>query len=650
MSCRWTLVLAAVLAVAGAACGSEPVPEIPAGCNPISLDSCYLPYPSAFYQVADSSTPTGVRMRWPAQFLPNSDGVPFDPRRLVDADGASPATPILVYFAQGIDLAGLPTYSAMAESVAPGSRVVLVDEAGVRVPFFVELDSNAVVGDAVDQQALVIRPLHRLAPATRYVVAVRGDVRDRAGQPLQAPEPFRTLRDRRATGRAEVKALAGHYEEVFALLAGVGVARDEIVLAWDFVTASEESITGPLLTMRDDALARIAAGGYGYTIDEVKENPDPRLLRQLYGTFDVPWYLEGEGAQATLALGPDGRPAFQRAGRAPFAVNVPKCAETASAPLRVVIFGHGLFGTERGEIDSDYHRSLDNDLCVIEIAGAWLGLGLEDRATTVPQVLLDVSRVYLITDKLMQAQVNFQVLAKLMKGALKDDPLLTREGSAGGTPITDASELYYYGCSNGAIQGSAFMGLSPDVERGVLNVGGGPWSQLMQRSSGFSILAAAFIILYPNHADQQMLIALWQSYFDPVDPVTWAAHAIRDPLPGAPPKRILVQEALGDALVPNIGTRYLARTLGVTGLEPLVDPPFALPVAAGPLDSGYSQWDIEPSPLPANVNTPPADNPAHSNVRKLPDLVRQLDGFFRPDGAVTQTCPEEGCVYPGLFR
>jgi hypothetical protein len=645
----WNLVLVAFLAAAGAACGSEPVPEIPAGCNPISLDSCNLPYPSAFYQVADATSPTGVRTQFPAGFLPNSDGVPFDPRRLADADGASPATPIVVYFKEGIGVTNLPTLDRMDESVASTSRIVLTDAAGTRVPFFVELDVNSVDDDH-DQQALIIRPLYRLEPATRYVVAVRGDVTNRAGLPLQAPQPFRTLRDRGSTSRAEVKALKDHYEEVFTILAGVGVARAEIVLAWDFVTASDESITAGLLALRADALARVAAGGYGYTIDEVRENPDTLLMRQVIGTFEVPWYLEGEGATATLALGADGQPAFQGVRSTPFAMNVPACAATATGPVRVLIFGHGLFGTGQNEIDSAYHHQLDNDLCTIEIAANWLGLTLEDRATTVPQVLLDVSQVFLITDKLMQAQVDFLALTKLIKGSLKDDAVLTIENQPGGTPVTDVSELYYYGCSNGAIQGSTFMGLSPDVERGVLNVGGGPWSQLMQRSSGFSVLAAAFYILYPNNADQQLLIALWQSYFDPVDPVTWAAHAIRAPMAGLAPKRILVQEAEGDALVPNVGTRYLARTLGVSGLDPLVAPPFDLPVEAGPLASGYTQWDIQPTPLPADVNTPPEDNPAHSNVRKLPDLVRQLDAFFRPDGAVVQTCPDGGCVYPGAFK
>jgi len=336
--------------------------------------------------------------------------------------------------------------------------------------------------------------------------------------------------------------------------------------------------------------------------------------------------------------------------QAPFAVNVPACAATAAGPLRVIVYGHGIFGAAETDIDSDYHRSLANDLCVVEIARTWLGLSREDRSTTVPQVLLDLSQVNLVTDKLMQAQVNFQVLTRLMEGALKDDAALSVEGTAGGAPVTDAGEVYYYGCSNGAIQGAAFMALSPDVARGVLNAGGGPWTELMQRSTDFSILAAAFGILYPNTADQQLVFALWQTYWDTVDPVTWGAHAIRNPLGGVAPKRILLHEALGDATVANVGTRYLARTLGVTGLQPLVDPPFDLPTAAGPLDSAYTQWDIQAQPAPDDRNVPPEGNAAHTHIRELPDLVTQLDAFLRPDGQVTQTCPAAGCVYPGFAQ
>jgi hypothetical protein len=636
---------ACLLCLVAACSGADPVPPITAGCNPISLDSCTLPYPSSFYLTPDATTRTGVRLSFPAGFLPDRDGRPFLPPGALD--GASPAGPILVYFKDGVLADDLPGLHRMADSLADAAPIVLLRaDTGERVPYFAELDANTWPGQAGDHQALYVRPLARLAPGTRYVVAVRG-LRNAAGVPLAAPMPFRALRDRLATQRPEVTALAARYEGIFDLLAGAGYPRGDLILAWDFVTASDEVITGPLAAMRDDALARLDAGGYGYAITSVAEQPAPELLRRVQGTFDVPWYLDGTGARARLAAGAGGPPAFQGVGSATFTLQIPRCAATTSGPLRLVVYGHGLFGTAAGELDSGYQRGYAEQLCVVQVGTDWLGLTEMDRATTLGELLADLRQIDLVTDKLMQAQVDFVVLTRLVRDVLRQDPALTREGAAGGTPVLDGSEVYYYGCSNGAIQGMAFMALTPDVARGVLDVGGGPWSLLMERSSGFAMLTPVLAVAYPDSADRALLIALWQSSFDHVDPATWGAHALRDPLGDVGPKQILLQESLGDALVPNLGTRYLARTLGLPGLAALLDPPYGIAVEAAPLPSAYTQWSVDPTPFPDDRNVPPANNQAHNGARALPALVEQNDAFWRPDGMVTQTCPEAGCDFPG---
>lgn len=642
--------LAAALAAAAGSCSSsDPVPAIPAGCNPISLDACYLPYPSSFYQQADSTTPTGVRTKWPAVFLPDVEGVPFDPGRLADLDGASPATPLVVFFKDGIDLADLATLHSMERSAEAAAPLVILDTAsGERVPYFVELDANAIPGP-VDHQTLIIRPLRRLAPGTRHVVAFWGDLKDGTGAPLAAPLPFRALRDGLDTSRVEVAALRPRYEEIFGHLATAGVARERVVLAWDFVTASQAALTGPLVAMRDDALARFDAGGYGFTAETVTENHDPHILRQIIGTFDVPWYLDGHDKMGKAVLDANGVPTYQGDWKVPFILHVPKCAATATGPLRIVVVGHGLFGSARYDIDSAFERGLADDLCVVQLGTNWMGFSVDDRNQTVQEVLLDMSALYLVTDKALQGHVNFHVLTRLMLTALKDDPLLTLEGTAGGTPVTDGGEIYYFGCSNGAIQGTGFMALSPDIERGVLDVGGGPWSLMMQRSGDFSVLAGAFVIKYPDTADQQLLFAVWQSYFDFIDPVTFAPHLLRDPLQPLGTKRVILHESYGDVQVPNLATRFLARTAGVPGLAPLLFPTFGISEEAGPLDSAYTQWNVHPSPMPPEENiTPDDENGAHDLVRRRPEVAEQLDRFFRPDGRVEQTCPvDTGCDFPG---
>src|SRR5437762_1230393 len=126
-----------------AACGSSPSGphEPPAGCNPLIGDDCLTPFPSSFYEAADASTATGVRV------------------------------------------------------------------------------ANALPGD---RQALLIRPQTRLAPATRYVIALVG-LNDASGKPL-APAPFVALRDKGELSAA-LTALQPRYEDLFSHLDLAGVPR-----------------------------------------------------------------------------------------------------------------------------------------------------------------------------------------------------------------------------------------------------------------------------------------------------------------------------------------------------------------------------------------------------------------------------------------
>jgi hypothetical protein len=172
----------------------------------------------------------------------------------------------------------------------------------------------------------------------------------------------------------------------------------------------------------------------------------------------------------------------------------------------------------------------------------------------------------------------------------------------------------------------------------VLNVPGCDWNLMMLRSADFQGLKTFLNSVYPDFLDQQVLIAALQSYWDYTDPISFAPHVIGDPFPSTPAKRILVQEAINDAQVPNVATRVLVRALGIPGTN-LEQPVFAVDVMPTPLDSAYTQWDVHPMPVPPDVNIPPPmDNGAHEAIRRLPELVSQIQAFFKPDGQVTQTC------------
>ena len=102
-----------------------------------------------------------------------------------------------------------------------------------------------------------------------------------------------------------------------------------------------------------------------------------------------------------------------------------------------------------------------------------------------------------------------------------------------GRMTIDKSRIYYYGISNGGIQGVGALALSPHFARGALNVPGGFWSSMMWRSADFSQFALFLAGNYPDPLDRQLLVALSQSLWDYSDPATYAPHILSDPLPGS---------------------------------------------------------------------------------------------------------------------
>ncbi|HWE29134.1 MAG TPA: hypothetical protein VHB97_14095 [Polyangia bacterium] len=615
-------------------CASAPA-DPPAGCNPLIGDDCTTPFPSSFYEVADSASPTGVRVAVAANVWPSSaTNIPFRGEQVNGRDGFSPATPFVVYFKNGVDASKLPTDVDLTAALTATSPVQVIDLAtGMRVPILAELDASAdpALGD---RQSLLIHPMVRLASSGHYAVALVG-LRDPKGNDL-TPAGFRALRDKGPLSKS-LKPLQANYETLFTALAAAGVPRDHnLTLAWDVHVSSDTSSTQHLVGMRDTALLWLEDGGGHYDISAVNDTPsDANLWREIVGTFHVPSFLTSDGPTATLNVDAMGNPTVRDTGTAPFVVHVPKCALTANKPLPVIVFGHGLFGTAQNELSSDYQKQLAETLCMVQIGTDWIGLAQYDFSTVASNVVGDLNQFPIVSERLQQAHLNAQVLVRLFLTQMKNDPQLQANGHA----ITDGSEIYYYGISDGGIQGGTFMALSKDVTRGVLNVPGCDWNLMMMRSHDFQGLKTFLNSVYPDFLDQQILVAALQSYWDYTDPISFAPHVLGNTLtPDTPPKRILVQEAINDAQVPNLATRILVRTLGVPGTD-LEQPVWGVDEKAAPLDSAYTQWDVHPMPVPPDLNVPPVmDNGAHEAIRALPLLVQQLAAFFTPTGQVVQTC------------
>ena len=148
-----------------------------------------------------------------------------------------------------------------------------------------------------------------------------------------------------------------------------------------------------------------------------------------------------------------------------------------------------------------------------------------------------------------------------------------------GTADLDAQRIFYAGQSFGGIYGTMFLGIEPSIKAGVPNVPGGSITEIVLLSPVFRPLGGIELAsripslinvggitfneniplrdLPPlvNTVAGAMDIQKWVDWNQWVqqsgNPVSYAAHIRKQPLPGAAPKPVLIQFAKGDQTVPN---------------------------------------------------------------------------------------------------
>lgn len=629
---------ASALCVIASAC-ADPEPALRPGCHPlgggeVGLESaCLLPFPSSFYTQADAKSATGLRVALPQELLPRSEsGIPLEAEPLNRRDGASAVTAILAHLpGPPIDPAQLPGPTRIAESLRADSRAQLLEfPSGARVPIFAEPDQNAESGG---RQLLVLQPQRRLRPGTRHVVALQR-LRHSDGTQVAALAGFAALRDGRVADGSPRQMLRRTQEEILAFLAQQGLAREDLQLAWDFTTGSDEQTVGEMVRMRDAVLAALAqAPAPPVTITTVRRAPAADVALQLVGNFRAPTYLlapQGAGLQRDG----DGRPTLNGFASFPLFVQVPACALKAAAPVPALLFGHGTFGTAEAELSTDFQMALGARLCMIQVGTDLLGRAQSDVTHFVSKVMLDFSQLRVETERLQQAHMNLLVLAHLLRtGVLAALPELAQNGR----PLLAAGKPFYLGISEGGCQGPTFLALTADVDRAVLNVPCGFWSQFFWRSSDMHSWLPLLSQQYSDAVDRQLLLALAQANWDPTEPAHYAPHVLRDALPGGTAKQVLYQEGINDASVPNLTTRAMARTLGLPLLQPAVESVWGIEERGAPLDSAYVQFaaDAVPAERLGLTNVPPPPSPIHESIRRLPAVQDQLQRFLREGGAAS---------------
>ena len=108
------------------------------------------------------------------------------------------------------------------------------------------------------------------------------------------------------------------------------------------------------------------------------------------------------------------------------------------------------------------------------------------------------------------------------------------------------------------------MALSPDIERGALVAGGGPYTLIAERSGAVEGLYYAFSldISYDNQMDRAVIMsAVIQQLWDIVDPDVYSAYLNSEHL-GLHEHQFVALNSMGDQVVPVLSADRMVRSSG----------------------------------------------------------------------------------------
>jgi len=688
-------------AVAAVAAASEPVPPPPeptpidpadqralatavlgAGpCDVLDPTACLLPFPSNHFTVEQLGSATRRRVNLPTGLLANRAGATFDPTEWNRNDGFSPGTPIMVG-APRVDLArsGLPTIGDIGASLQPGSASMLFDlDAGRALAHWTELDTTAPT-DA--ERLLIMHPAAALPQGHRIVVGF-SHLRDANGVALEPSLPFRVFRDRLVSADAvleDIESRRSAMEETISTLATAGLPRAEMFVAWDFQVVSQNNLSGRMLSMRNDAFARLGPAAPAFTVDEVVTDAselEDGITRLVRGTFEVPLFLDREGAPGSRMtydrLSPNSPQTTGATFTASYSCQVPQVSiDRGAGSARPVIYGHGLLGSH-DEVEGGQVAAIASENSMIYCATDWIGLAEGDVGNAVT-VLGDISKFPTIADRSQQGMLNALFLGRLMihpQGLSSNAAFQTTDALA----LIDGTEAYYDGNSQGAIMGGALTAVAVDWTKAVLGVAGMNYAILLSRSVDFETYFAVLRGAYPKAIDQQILYGLLQMLWDRAEADGYAEFMTSRPLPGTPQHDVILSVAFGDHQVANVTAEMEARTIGASlrtpalgeGRHPDTTPFFGLEaIDRYPFTgSALVYWDTGTLPAPP-FNITPVESEGftaicgplskaqresdvrcadpHEDPRRQPGGRRQKDAFFRPDGVIIDPCDGQPCL------
>lgn len=512
-------------------------------CNPISMLTCSLPYPSDWVLKEDSlgkkrlSIPEGFVREALLKEVPPT----LTPQTVFNgSDGFSAITSVLFELDSAPDESTLP--------LDGGESLLAFDlDSGKRIPVRVKMNDYAR-SDLVSAPSEVIEvlPVSRWQFSHRYVVLLTHNLKDKSGQPYKLSKGFEhaLTPPKEILGTGNAHEIYNYHKPLRNFLDNNNIAPSHLLSAVFFTIRSEENVTRPLKTMTNLVLTQphpirnIDTTYYPIGPVAVTVTGEVKIynFRDQYGKMDF----------ESLKKGSKGKPQW-----VPFLLHLPNQARSKKVP--VSIYGHGLGATK----ESNWLVVLGNaDLGIATASIGQPNHGARAEADG-GHVFdrLETRYAPIMMGMITQSTVDFMSLYRALETSLSElDVLSETEDKADGVPEINGEFILYQGTSLGGVFGSTFAALAPNLKGAFLQVAGAGITNILSLSI---LWEGTFSQIEPkeaNGAEAMLLKAGIQHEMDYGDGINYL-HYYRNPPKGVTERPIAIQIGRGDGIVPTFSSQ-----------------------------------------------------------------------------------------------
>ena len=515
-------------------------------CNPTSVGTCALPFPSSYWSEEDANSPTGLRLSISDDVispeilaeLPVQDG--FSPAGLFNGDsGFSAGTPVIFEFNSTPDADTLPADG--------GSAIIAIDmntgeqlEVRAQVSDYAQSDRVSSVSDVIE-----ISPRSRWAYGHDILVAVTTD--------LELAEPELGILSKLVTTDSEDFA---YTSDLVAKLTANGINPLSVRNATTFKVRDRAEVVEPMFSAIDDVWDR--------------EHPVRNLdMTYNYVNRDIAGLLKGEvlvynyrtnGGTGVVDF--DAEPIEQWIE---FRLTIPASSRDGGA-APVALYAHGLGANK----ETDTTVSKMN----AEIGIATYSVGFPNHGDRTEfdggyvMSILSPDQLSKTIGMVVHNAIDFASAHRALQTTLAEVDFVGPKSwrswygnKADGVADIDATRVMMQGTSLGGVLGSVYGATSPDLKGSVYHVTGIGVTSILSGSILWEAMFASLVPPSANGAEAVMLRSAIQQFLDSGDSINYMDY-FRNPRIGNEARPLMLTMGAGDTIVTNDSTVAAAHIVG----------------------------------------------------------------------------------------